>query len=529
MTNDGASPSDLLEAGQFGGWYPGQQDLLLHALEWYYSQSQYLGISVPTGMGKSLIALLLTKMTGTRSVILTATKGLTHQYLRDCGDIGGREVKGRNNFPCLLSPEYSAEDGICNLGMVCDLRDECPYRIQLEAARGSRLVITNYAYWLAQTNYTHDGLGGTGLLICDEAHLAFGALEGFLTVYIARADIQPLGINFPVTGPGQWQGWRLWAETSKEIVDDAAIKMNSEVRASRRDRRPPPASLVRAARRTTGLVSKLRLLSGLNEEWIVQWTLHGCRFVPKWVSQHAEDLFQSIAVPKIILMSAILSHRTLDYLGVPEEGRFWIEAESMFPPENTPIVHVDTARINYRTSDMDTRTWVSRIDQIIRRRLDRKGIVFTVSYERAKLLLARSKYKDIMITHSTKDVTYAVDTFKSSPPPLVLVSPAVTTGYDFPMQEQSQYIIIGKVPYPDTSDVVTKARHEDDKDWSSYIAMETLIQSSGRMTRSAQDKCEVIIVDNNIVWFMRRYGKFAPAWFKARYLGKRDTVPDPLV
>lgn len=527
----GASPSDLLGSGYFSQWYPGQRDLLLECLSWFYSPSQFLGVSVPTGMGKSLSALLLSKVVGVRTVILTATKGLAQQYLTDCRELGGVEAKGRNNFPCLLDANTTAEDGVCNLGLVCDLRDECPYRVQLEAARKSNLVITNYAYWLAQTNYT-DGLGSAGLLICDEAHLAFGALESFLTVYIARSEIQPLGISFPSPGPSQWQGWRLWAESSIDPVSHEAQKLSADVRATRRDRRTLPSALIRAARRATSLVSRLKLLSSLSDEWIVQWTLNGCRFVPKWVAGHSADLFHPDEIPKIVLMSAILSHRTLGYLGVPSDNgsRTWLEAESQFPPENTPIVHVDTARINYRTGAMETRLWVSRIDQIIQRRLDRKGIIFTVSYERAKLLMSKSRFSDIMITHGTNDVTHAVDTYKNSPPPVVLVSPTVTTGWDFPMQDgQPQYAVISKLPYPRTDDPVARARHEDDKEWSSYIAMETLVQSSGRLSRSVEDKAEIVIIDDNWKWFWRRHGAFAPAWFRARYRGSLATVPDPLV
>jgi len=530
-SGSGASPSDLLETGdRFLGWYPGQRDLLLECLSWYYSPDQFLGVSAATGVGKSLLGLLLSKLTNTRTMILTATKGLSHQYLADAKDIGGVEVKGRNNFRCLLSPDFTAEDGVCNLGIACDLRDQCPYRLQLEAARKSSLVITNYAYWLAQTNYTDEGLGSTGLLICDEAHMAFSSLEGFLTVFISHADIHPLGITFPVVEPDQrQQGWRVWAESAREVASTEASRLGSEVRSVRHDKSIPPAPLVRAARRANGLVSKLGLLSGINEQWVVQWTQSGCRFVPKWVAHHSEDLFHTAEVPKIILMSAILSRRTADYLGVPEDC-YWVEADSYFPAENTQIWHIPTARINYRTGDMETRLWVSRIDQIIQRRLDRKGIVFTVSYERARLLLSRSRFKDIMLSHSTGDVVQVVEQFKKAPPPVVLVSPSVTTGYDFPQGDGlPQYLVVGKLPYPDTSEPVTKARHEEDKDWTSYQAMETLIQESGRISRSAGDRAEVFVLDDNIRWFMRVYGQFAPAWFRERYRGTMDTVPNPLV
>jgi Rad3-related DNA helicase len=247
--------------------------------------------------------------------------------------------------------------------------------------------------------------------------------------------------------------------------------------------------------------------------------------VPKWVSNYAHHLFQSI--PKVALMSAILSHRSLDYLGVPGgEDRAWIEMDSHFPPQNTPIWHIPTARINYRTDDYGSTLWCSRIDQIIQRRLDRKGIIFTVSYERARMLLSRSRFKDIMVTHSTGDVIQVVEKFKKMSAPAVLVSPSVTTGWDFPGLD---YIIVGKLPYPDTKDEVTQARHEEDKEWTSYLAMETLVQESGRGTRSATDRCEVLICDDSFKWYWYRYKQFAPRWFQLRVRGSLQSVPDPLV
>ena len=135
----------------------------------------------------------------------------------------------------------------------------------------------------------------------------------------------------------------------------------------------------------------------------------------------------------------------------------------------------------------------------------------------------------IMLTHSTGDVSYVVNRFKMASPPVVLVSPSVTTGYDFPGHGRPQYIVVGKIPYPDTRDPVTRARHEDDRDWSSYVAMEALVQESGRMARSVDDRCEVLIVDDNWLWFYYRYRGFSPGWFQGKVRGSLACVPDPLV
>lgn len=541
------SPSDLMGYGKFTSWYPGQLDLYDKVMDWFERpRSQYLGLSVPTGSGKSLTGLLLAnqarkrveddesgKITavGVRTAILTATKGLTRQYIKDARGMGGREARGQNNFYCLLNESLTVEEGPCRFGVRCNLLMDCPYYRHVRKAIDAPLVITNYAYWLAQTNHS-SGLGKFDLVICDEAHLAFGALEGFLTIYLSRFDTQSVGLVVPGEVNITHEGWRQWAARSREKVDTSARLMQDEV-ATKHKRQglsesSVPTALAATVRRYGTLSKRLEGISGITDDWIIQRAGNGIKFTPKWVAEYSHHLFHPQKTPKIMLMSAILSPRTADYLGVPE-NREWIEERSFFPPENTPIWHIPTARINYRTDGTEMRLWVSRIDQIIKRRLDRKGIIFTVSYERARLLMANSRYKGIMFTHGTRDVSRVVDMFKEADPPAVLVSPSVTTGYDFPMQDQSQYIIVGKLPYPITADPVAKARHQDDVDWSSYLTMETLVQSAGRMTRSAKDRCEVFVVDDNVKWFLPRFAKFAPEWFVARYRGTRQTVPDPLL
>jgi Rad3-related DNA helicase len=488
-------------------------------------------MAIPAGSGKSASALLLAKLSGARTIILTATKGLQNQYIRDIAPIGGVSVTGQNNFPCLLSRNLRADEGSCHDGIVCKLKEQCPYRLQLKRALASRLIVTNYAYWLAQTNFSQ-GLGDVNLIIADEGHQAFSAMENYLTISISRMDVQSLGISFPETADDLWGAWKTWAGVAAPIAAACIADLDAQIREQEGNGQPVPLSITRSYRTIKATAAKLTRLATVSEQWVIERTSHGYQFVPKWVANYVSHLFAK--TPKVVLMSAVLSPRSVDYLGVPSNGdRTWIETDSSFPPQNTQIWHIPTARINYHTDDYGSAVWVSRIDQIIQRRLDRKGIVFTVSYERARLLLSRSHFKDIMLTHSTGDVVQVVEKFKRMDAPVVLVSPTVTTGWDFPMLESGhgrpQYGIIGKLPYPDSQNLVTKARNEDDKEWTSYLAMETLVQSAGRFSRTPDDLAEIFIVDDSIKWFMKLYSHFAPLYFRKRYRGSKDFVPDPLL
>ncbi|MCK9601863.1 MAG: hypothetical protein M0R06_22655 [Sphaerochaeta sp.] len=522
------SPSQLLGAGQFHSWYPGQYNLLEQGLEWLDSPARFLGLSCPTGSGKSLSCLLLSKLSGERTVILTATKGLQAQYDRDTRQLGGAVVTGQNNFPCILvNGRLTADQGPCHDGMPCPVREQCPYRVQLRRALEAKLVITNYAYWLAQTNFS-SGLGDFGLMICDEGHSCFGALENFLAISLSRMDMRVIGIDFPES-VDLWNAWKSWADVSVPIAADVVNGLEREIKDYRSNNSPVPSHISSSYRSASSVYARLKRLSAVTEDWVIKKTYSGYRFVPKWVAGYSHHLFQD--VPKVVLMSAILSHRSADYLGVPSDGsRAWIEMDSHFPPENTPIWHIPTARINYRTDDYGSTIWVSRVDQIIQRRLDRKGIIFTVSYERARMLLSRSRFKGIMFTHGTHDVVQVVEKFKKAPAPAVLVSPSVTTGYDFPATSAGvRYLIVGKVPFPDSKDPVTKARFDEDKDWSSYLAMETFVQECGRATRGPEDKAECLVIDDMFQWWYWKNKQFAPKWFQDRVKGSLGTVPDPLV
>jgi len=496
------TPANLLGIPKFDKWYPGQQSLMSQAMDWYNSPARFLGESIPTGAGKSVSALLLHQLSGTRTVILTASKGLMQQYACDAAFLGGVEVKGQNNFPCLLVPGLTADAGPCHDGMACVIKDSCPYQIQLKAAQEAPLVITNYAYWLAQNNFSK-GFGDVGLIICDEVHQAFSCMESYLTVRLPRMDVEAAGAQFPES-TSQWGTWHCWADMSLDIIRENLSRIEAEIKLFTSQNGHVPSHLSRSFRNAKSVLAKVERLSSVEEDWIIQKTYHGYSFTPQWVANYSNHLFGK--VPKVLLMSAILSHRTADYLGVPSgDDRSWIEMDSYFPSMNTQIWHLPTARMNHGTDGFGTTIWSSRIDQIIQRRLDRKGIVFTVSYDRARMLIRSSRFKDIMWSHSTKDVVQVVDKFKLAASPAVLASPTVTTGWDFPGNGKPQYIIVGKIPYPDTQDAVTKARHKDDKDWTSYLAMEIIVQETGRCSRSSEDVTEVFIIDDNWLWFYPKY------------------------
>jgi len=108
-----------------------------------------------------------------------------------------------------------------------------------------------------------------------------------------------------------------------------------------------------------------------------------------------------------------------------------------------------------------------------------------------------------------------------------MVSPAISSGWDFPYSD-CELVIIIKVPWPDSQSSVMKRRNELDKRWKDAIAMETIVQVAGRGMRAVDDRCEVFVLDDMWTWFSRKNRDLAPQWFWDRVVGSSMSIMDPV-
>src|SRR6185369_10618035 len=129
--------------------------------------------------------------------------------------------------------------------------------------------------------------------------------------------------------------------------------------------------------------------------------------------------------------------------------------------------------------DGQRKQWVNLIDRILQARPDRKGIVHTTSFERANFLKMHSQHSARLLLNESKNTKEVVAMFKMAKQPLILVSPSMTTGYDFPYT-QCEFQVIGKIPFPDLRTKAAKVRSDRNKEWQGYMAAQQLVQSSGR-------------------------------------------------
>lgn len=527
------APCDLGFGDRFRGWRRAQIQAIDCTVS---SKKRVIGIVAPTGFGKTLYGFAAAKLTPgvERAAYLTSTRGLQDQGARDGHALGIVDVRGQQNYPCIaLEPgsylsKYrnrrkrtaSCEEGPCHVGVSCYhapdpkapyIRPFCEYYGKVWDAQRGDLVNSNYAYFLTAGVYGQ-GIGDFDLLICDEAHNAIEELERFLVFDITTDDAARLDTHSQkLPSTLDLDGWLQWgAERASRLKD----------RLGYLDQQPPStAEQATERRRLKQLHAKLEQLKGIDPAgWVVEREQWRVRFSPLDVRPYVErNLFRG--TPRIVLMSATLTPKTLELLGLSPADYDLFEFPSTFPVERRPVIAFNlttTVALNARSTPDDLQLWLDRIDRWIDPRQDRKGIIHTVSYDRMKFLREHSRHRELFIHHEDgHDTQHAVNAFKLHEGAAILVSPSIMTGYDFPGDE-CRWQVIGKVPIPDPRGPIAQARIAADPDYPFYIATQKLMQAVGRSTRSEQDWSEVLIADDTFCtrWFQRYLRLFAPAYFR---------------
>lgn len=496
-----------------------------------YCEKRFAAAAAPTGIGKSLVAMSLAKLTGARTCILTATKGLQEQYVRDGEEYGLVDIRGRSNYEC---GDYANLD--CRGGSSMGCRyvggKGCGYEIAKAKAKEAELICTNYAFWMT-VNDKANGLERAGddaewrgenpieMLILDEGHAAPDLLSDYLSCRVYENEIKrwvdPREMGDKISD------WRAFA---REHTEDLKAEIRTTGMELAHLGRKAEKKHIDALHGLEKLLVKFERIGTMQEDWVLdlrvgtQWGRLWA-FDVIWPGRYAEQyLFHG--VPKVVVLSATLRPKTMSLLGVSKDDFEFREWQRIFPANRHPIYSLPARddgkeiRIKHTTPQAQLLKWVEHIDRIIDGRLDRKGLIQTVSYDRQKFFMEHSRHSAIMIGN-TNDAESATalekaEEFRKSAAPRILVSPSFATGWDFPGRE-CEYVVICKVPFKPSQGKVQKAREAKDAQYGLYMTMIELVQGAGRGMRSAEDRCEVFVTDGNLTWFLNQNKSLAPAWF----------------
>lgn len=513
---------------QFTQW---REDQMVAAQLMTDAPTRFVGLTMPTGSGKSLATMAGIILRGGRGVVLTHNNGLLDQYGEDFGGLGMMTVKGQRNYPCKALAKdgelsyfkvganevATCDEGPCHAGVKCSLKEAgCEYYDRIRTSQ-SKLLVTNYALWLAQRRYGQ-GMGPVDVLVLDEAHQAADELASALSVSLDKWLLDAMHISHPPGGGGLHK-WRDWAsfhlkKARQKLEALASPSSHSDLKYRQR---------LRSLERSFLSISELDLTN-----WVEEHDQKAYNFKIVNAAPYAEQyLFQG--AKRVVLLSATLTPKTLQLLGIQSEDATHWECPSRFDIARRPVWYVPTCRVNQKMTPAHWNLLVSTMDNFIDSRIKSQGIVHTVSYARRDILLTRSRHQALMLTHGkeTGAVASLVKAFKAQQAHgSILISPSVTTGWDFPGAACRWQVVI-KLPIPDTTSPVMKARNELDPEYLMYLTAQSLVQAVGRGMRYEADWCETLLMDDSWKWFVKDYRHLLPHYFLAAVRASKG-IPAPL-
>ena len=509
-----------LDLPQFDSWRDAQPGAIVELIDALTPVEDggggydYAVLPDQAGFGKSGVYLGLSQLmrrsgSVNRTIIMTQSRGLQDQVGRDARF--SEDMKGRANYPCQYKGSR-VPNLTCKAGPDhgCEIGDTCTYAARKRTCSLAHTVVTNYACRLSMSLYPNStGVGDFDLNILDEGHLVPDEITRAMAVELDGGEqarvLNDIDIPPPATPVG-WQPvarrWLHWYTSEYTSIDRSGDLQDS------------------ADSETHDLRDKLVKVAT-------------CAGQENWLTYHRDGddkLYMDVIWPglyaksalyptgKVLLTSATITGKSLGQLGIAREKVYWRRTGGQFDPRRWPAVWLKTCQVKQSMPSHAKTKLLNTIDQIIRTRAvegNRNGIIITPSYELANWIKKESQHGQRIVVPTTATTRMEVDRFKlpaNHNRGVVLCSPAIGTGYDFP-GDTSRWTIIPKVPYTYHGDPLTKARQERDGRYSDGLVAQELAQMVSRCMRGPEDWCEVFVLDDLIWPFLRRNQDLMVDWF----------------
>jgi Rad3-related DNA helicase len=534
------TPDQMGLPRKFTGYRNGQDAAIYKGV---VSPCRFVAQSAPVGFGKSVNVVAQSILRQSRTVILTATKGLQDQYYGDFSTVGLVDQRGRANYPYCGNPQSgeTCETGPCMGGLMCKFRNRgCLYDAAVMSFNKARLAVTNYAWWLAMAG--NPAIHSAKFLVLDEAHDAPDQLEKALSFDLLSMDVRKYASSAPPLDQPDSEytvslRWTQWARGE-------GVRMIQQADALRHEKTRFTPEMFRAYKKLNTLGQQLLRLGagGDNQPWV--WERlegSGWRFTPLHPGQFAETLLFRGA-PHVLATSGTINNAVLQELNLDPATVDCQDYPSPFSSDRAPVYLLPTGiRNTYNITDAERASLLATMDNIIGARLDRKGIIHSVSFERQRWILENSRYRHLMFAnvpgnHRTTiergpnayrhtQTAAAVAAFKSAGPGAVLVSPSVSTGYNFP-GTLCEYQILPKLPFINMRGRVMIARSRYNPNYANQRCAKELQQMCGRGMRFPKDRCETFILDASGRWFFTQHRDLFNAAFW-QFFRWADGLPGP--
>jgi len=485
---------------------------------------QYIICCLPTGSGKSFIPSTLANYSkeptpdylnvlallseGAQSfgstnenpekwgcATLTVSKVLQNQYddLFDHSNI----LKGRHNYICQVDNDFDCEVAPCtftpSVYKDCLINKKCSYFNERESALLSKFGVFNYNMYLCLQKQ----LNQRQFIVCDEADKIEDELVSFYSVKLdyKRIDYRRLNIEkLESDNPNYAFNWLV----------DVIAKVNNEIMFWSNQMGNQNSS--KNKRLLSGSVNNFKYYKNLWDrlnnvkknwyasEYVVEYDDERAEFIPLHVGNLAKNNIFNNA-EHIILMGATISDHEMLAKSLGIEKYKYIELDSTFDSQKSPIYCSSKYALNYRSMDKVLPNIINQIEILCKQHKDDKGIIHCHNFKIVEAIQVRlGKDKRFLFRDMGMSNEALLQEHRISKLPTVLVSPSMDTGVSLD-DDLGRFQIIVKAPYLPLGSKRIKTLFERDSKWYNFKMLNSLIQATGRCTRSEDDHAITYILD----------------------------------
>ncbi|MDC0241486.1 ATP-dependent DNA helicase [Candidatus Nitrosopelagicus sp.] len=515
---------------------PLQEKLIEEIQEKIDSGVRVVLLSAPTGIGKSLIAASVAGYFGS-SFVVTASKHLQDQYTKDMPWF--KPNKGMPNFAChkmmekhgidLTETDFAVQNKwTCDMGTCFDkkTKKECKYKPKLaEVAEGKRksddclyylqkyqsLIsshsIWNYASYFQMMKYQKEKYAqylNKKVAIFDEAHRIEDQIIQFVGIDIYERNLNECKIDVESydleniddvmkLSDGLSESY---ARQISNLEDSSAFAQN------------PDYEVVQTLENKYKKYAEARSEIYSNKQNFIlnkPYFDEGGKFrslsvKPLDISKYVSTFFEH---PVQIFMSATIDKESFcENTGFDPGIVEIVDTQvSPFPIENRKVEFTDVKRLSYNSTRDDELLVIKKIDEIMTKYSDKKGLVLTSSKSRCFEILqnlSEVNKKRIRICHSfnsdgkTQDQVVQEHAESENG---VLLSSSLWEGVDL-KEDLSRFQIVAKAPYPMLSETRTKIKMQKYPLWYKAQAIMKLLQGFGRSIRDYGDWADTYVLDS---------------------------------
>ena len=473
---------------------------------------QNIILEAGTGTGKSAIATTIARMYSD-SYILTMTKQLQNQYLNDFRYML-MEIKGRSNYSC----NYGGTCKECQFENTNEKRcNDCEYLLQLQAAKNSTTVLTNYDYLYYAGNYARQW-DTRNLLILDEAHNFEKKVMGLISENLSRNKIfkrYHFDIFYNIMKGGALKNINnseYWINILEKCIDCEKQLYGIEFF----DETEHESNLQKYHR----MIRKLQ-----SEDFIIELPLRKEIIADKQQDEFRAYLNMSLKPLSAEKYSNQLLHfgntrlfmtgtlgnkdKFCEWNGIDTNDTYYIYQKSPFPVENRPI-------IRQYVCSMRQEAWrnphiLKYITRILNNHANEKGVIHTSSNQQAWWIKKQLNSNKLWVAYgNTREAT--IKQFEQSNKPITLIGAGLKDGVDF-KGDKCRYQILFKVPYPSLGSQQVKIRRRLDPEWYLFQTIMPLQQSYGRGIRNGDDYCKYYVLDEDFEHLTHEYDYFFNEYF----------------